>query len=488
LISLKKQTTTAFLWDFIGKIVRQGMGFIVSIFLARLLEPSDFGMIAMVMVIIGMANVFTDIGLGGALIQRRKVLSIHYSSVFYFNVFIGSFLTVLIYLLAPLISEFYHNEALLPLAQVMSLSFIIGALGSVQGTRLRKELNYKILTKVSLVSSLMSGVVGISLAFWGAGVWSLVAQSLTRGILYDILIWKKSGWVPDLQFSWKALKQLWGYGFRMFLSGLLEAVFSRLDYLVIGKLFEASALGFFQRAKSLNLFVIKYASGSLMSVLFPVLSKVQRDLPRFQTIVLKALAMISFATFLMLGGLYLVSKELIVLLYGIKWLPSVYYFKILALSGFAYPISTILVNVLSSRGKSKEFLKLEIYKKMVFLVSISVLYLYGIDAFLYALVIQAFINAILLNIFYASKEIRLSFFTLFKPILIQMIIAIVSVFIVVEINEYNNFSDFMILIIKGIEYIILYIILNKIFNTNAYAYIQNELNPITKKILQKIKI
>jgi O-antigen/teichoic acid export membrane protein len=487
LSSLKKQGINAFVWDFAGKIVKQGMGFIVSIFLARLLEPSDFGMIAMVMVVIGMATVFTDIGLGSALIQRRRVRPIHYASVFYFNIFVGFVFALLTYFYASTISEFYDNEKLLPLVEVMSLSFIIGALSSVQSTKLRKELNYALLTKIGLISSFVSGVVGVSLAFWGAGVWSLVAQTLSQGIIYNILIWTRANWKPSLQFSWKALRQLWGYGFRMFLSGMLNAIFTRLDYMIIGKLFDPASLGFFQRAKSFNLFIIKYSSGSLMSVLFPVLSKIQRDIPKLQRVVLKSLTILSLITFLLVGGLYVVSQELVVLLFGDKWLPSVMYFKILALSSFSYPLGSLFVSILSSRGKSKAFLRLEIYKKIVCLGSIVVLYMYGIDAFLYALVIQAFINAIWLNITYASREIDLSFWRLFQPILIQMLFAIFSVYLVYYINQTVDFNDFVMLCIKGIEYLVVFVSLNKLFATEAYKNIKLELQPIYNKLLKKVR-
>ena len=176
--------------------------------------------------------------------------------------------------------------------------------------------------------------------------------------------------------------QLWAYGFRMFLSGLLDAIFTRLDYLIIGKLFAPATLGFFQRAKSLNLMVAQNSSASLMSVLFPVLSKVQNDLQRFQRIVVKTMGIICFVVFLLLGGLYLVSEELIVLLFGEKWLPSVSYFQILVISGFGYPVSALLVNILSSRGKSKEFLLLEILKKVWFL-STSLFCISGVLVYIY---------------------------------------------------------------------------------------------------------
>jgi len=477
---LKAQGTKAFAWDFTGKMVTQGMSFIVSIFLARLLEPTDFGLIAMVMVIIGMASVFTDIGLGGALIQRRRLHRVHYSSVFYFNIVIGLLLTFLTYFAAPWVSEFYNNVELLPLVQVMSVSFLLGALSSVQSTRLRKELNYALLTKIGLGSSLVSGVIGVSLALYGAGVWSLVAQALSASIIYNILIWSVGHWKPTLEFSWKALIQLWGFGFRMFLSGMLDAIFTRLDFLIIGKLFPPATLGFFQRAKSLNFMVVQYSSGSLMTILFPILSKVQNDLSRFQNIIIKSLGIINFVVFMLLGCLYLISEELIVLLFSDKWLPSVEIFKILVLSGFAYPISALLVNVLASRGNSKAFLRLEIYKKLIASVNFVVLYFWGIDAFLYGLVIQTTLG-VSLNIVFASREISLPFFLFVKPIITQMSVSVISVLLTMSLTQNIEQLDLIMLILKGSIFTILYLLLNFIMKTSSLEYFLGEIMPIIKK-------
>ena len=176
--NLKAKGLSALLWDFFGKIARHGTTFIVTIFLARLLEPSDFGLIAIIMVIVMVAMVFTDVGLGGALIQRRRVLEIHYTSVFYFNVFVGSILALITFLSAHWISEFYENEQLVTITQVMSLMFIISAFSSVQINKLRKELNYVALAKADVSAAVLSGITSIVLAFYGAGVWSLVVQNL----------------------------------------------------------------------------------------------------------------------------------------------------------------------------------------------------------------------------------------------------------------------------------------------------------------------
>ncbi len=483
--SLKAQGTKAFIWDFMGKMATYGTGFVVSIFLARLLEPSDFGLVAMMMVIISIAGIFSDVGLGGALIQRQRVRPIHYSSVFYFNIFVGLLLALLTYFSAPMISEFYGNEQLLPLAEVLSLLFVINAFSSVQNARLRKDLNYALLAKVSFISSLVSGTIGISLAFLGAGVWSLVAQALSMGVVYNILIWSTANWMPGMIFSWKALVQLWGYGFRMFLSGFLNTVYTQLDFIIIGKLFAPATLGFFERAKSLHGMAMQYSSSSLMAVLFPVLSKVQKDLPRFQNIVLKSLGIISFVTFVVIGGLYLISHELIVLLYGQKWLPSIYYFKILILSGFAYPVSALLVNVLSSRGNSKAFLRLEIYKKLIGSISLIVLYFFGIEMFLYALIVQAFINGYILNILYASREISVPFIKFSKPLITQAVIAVVSVTLTTLFFKGIAFSDIIMILIKGTLFLVLYVGFSYLFKTSSFRYFLEQTMPLIRKKLVK---
>ncbi|MDQ7085031.1 MAG: oligosaccharide flippase family protein [Sulfurovum sp.] len=242
--SLKSQGINAFIWDFSGKIVMHGMTFVVAIILARLLEPSDFGLIAMVMVLFAMAGIFSDIGLSEALVQRKRVLAIHYSSVFYFNIFMASLLSIVSFSFAYLIADFYNNQDLIVLIQVISISFILQSLNSVHIAQFRKNLNFKALTKITFIASLLGGALGVSLAFQGLGVWSLVVQQLSTALIMNLLIWKTSTWRPHLVFSFKALTQLWNFGFRIFLSALLDKVFSRLDIIIIAKLFPPAMLGF----------------------------------------------------------------------------------------------------------------------------------------------------------------------------------------------------------------------------------------------------
>ena len=478
--NLKSLGLSALIWDFLGKIARYATTFIVTIILARILDPSDFGLIAMIMVIVMIALVFTDVGLGSALIQRRRLLPVHYASVFYFNVFIGAVLTLITFFSATMISNFYNNKELIPVTQVIALMFLINAFGSIQTNILRKELNYAALAKAEVSAAVLSGVTGIGLALYGMEVWSLVAQALSRGVFYNIFVWSASKWVPSLLFSLKALMQLWGFGFRMFLSGLIETVFIRLDIIIIGKLFTPVTLGFYDQAKRLNEMIIQFSAGSIMAVLFPVLSKVQKDLVRFQRIVIKVLGIICLIVFFLLGIMYLISEELIVLLFTEKWLPSVAYFKILILSGFAYPVSALLVNILSSRGKSKAYFRLEIYKKLLFGINLYVGFLWGIEGYLYGLVIVSILG-VSLNILFASREIKLPFFMFVKPIFIQMTISIISVWLVMLFVDEMRMYGILLLIMKSIIFTVLYFGINLFLQTSSYVNFSEEVVKVLRQ-------
>ena len=478
--NLKSKGITAFIWDFFGKLATQGTGFIVTMVLARLLEPSDFGLIAMLMVVVGIAQVFTDVGLGGALIQRSGTLPIHYSSVFYFTLFVAAVLTLGTFFSAELIADFYSNPRLIPLTQTISVLFIISALGSVQAVRLRKYLKYGLLTKAGFISALLSGVIGITLALTGAGVWALVAQIISQAVFYSIILWKFADWTPAFIFSFNALKQLWGFGFRMFLSNLLDAIYTRIDFLIIGKIFSAATLGYFQRAKQFNALVIQYSSGSLMSVMFPILSKVQDDLVRFRRIVFKALAILCFVTFLLIGGLYLSSQELIIFLFSDKWLPSVRYLELLLLSSFGYPLSALLVNILSSRGNSKAFLKLEIIKKSIFTLNLINAVYYGIEVYLYGLVIVSFLS-VLLNIVFASKELETGMLDYIKPIAMQMLLSITAVIITFQIVSLIDVNMLLMFLIKSVLFCLLFFVLNYLLQTKSYSEIYKLITSFIKK-------
>lgn len=477
--NLKKRGVSALIWDFSGKISNQIVSVLVTVVLARILEPADFGLVAICLVFIGIAQVFTDVGLGSALIQRKVVTQSHYSSVFYFNIFVALIFTVGTFFAAGWLSSFYGNPALNPLLQVSSILFLLNAFSSVQQTRLRKFLKYSIIAKIEISASILSGIVGICLAFYGAGVWSLMAQILTQRICSNLFLWFSSGWKPSLSFSLTSLTDLWGYGFRMFLSGLIESIFTRLDYLIIGKLYAADILGFFDRAKNLNNLVVKYTSESLMSVLFPVFSEIQNDTQRLQVIVLKAVVVLSGGLFILIGGLYLTAQDLIVFLYSDKWLPSGKYIELLLLSACGYPLSALFCNILAARGKSKKLLKLQIVKKSFATLNFINIMVFGLESFLYGLVI-VMLFSLSLNIYYSAKEIDMKSIDFAKPVLTQMLISIFSVWVTLNLVVYVQLSPFLNFIYKGVVFTLLYIVANALFKTQGYVQLNNFL--MSKKI------
>ncbi len=478
--SLKEQGVEAFIWDFFGKILIYGSSFLVTIILARLLTPSDFGIIAILMAIVSMASVLFDIGLAGALIQRKRVLDIHYTSVFYFNITTGFLLTILMSVFAPDIAAFYHNSSLECYLEVISILFTLIAFHTVQTVILKRHLNFKQLTKLNLLASLGSGFIGVSLSFLDFGIWSLILQVIFREVLFNINIWRSSPWKPSLKFSLKALKQLWSYGFHMFLAQVLTTVYQKLDYMIIAKLFPVSTLGYFHQAKQLNTFAITYFSSSLMSVLFPLLSKIQYNTKRFQSVVIKLLGLLLFVTFFILGELFLIADELIPFLLGEQWEASIAYFKLFLLSGFAYPISALMVDVLKSRGKSKEFLRLEVYKVFIMFSTLYVLYIFGIEYFLYSLIVMSSI-ATLLNIKFAVDEIKLSMMSIIKPIIIEMLLTVVTVSFITAI--FSNFSiNFMLLMLfKSLLFLSLYLFLHWLLKVNSFKYMKEEYKKFREK-------
>ena len=482
--SLKRQGTSAFIWDFGGKLARHGVSFVVSMILARLLTPADFGLVAMVMVIVGVAGIFTDVGLGSALVQRRFVPDLYYSSVFYFNLAVGALLTTVVFFSAPWIAAFYHDEALTALSRVVAFSFLLNAFSAVQTTRLRRELDYALLTKANLLSSLVSGLLGVLLAFLGAGVWALVIQSLSQGLFYNLLIWIRSSWRPSAVFSIRALRRLWRFGFHIFLSALLDRISSTMDDLLIGKLFPAAYLGHYNRSKALRQLIVDYSSGSIMSVMFPILSKVQNDLLRFRKIVMKAFHLILFVVFLMMGWLYLIAHDLISLLYGSQWDRAADYFQIMVLSAFVYPISALMVNVLSSRGKSTEFLRLDLYKKLLIPFNLGVLYLFGIEAFLYFIIATSFV-ALYMNAVFVKREIDLPLRDIFRPLFLQYAIILLLLVLIERVDLIPHRNPLLETVAYTLEFIPLYFAANHWLKIEGYIYFMQEFRPIMEKFKRK---
>ena len=392
MISLKEQTTSAFLWDYSGNVVGMGTTFVIGVILARLLPPADFGLVAMVAVFIGLVQGLMDFGLSGALVQRSKPSAEHFTSAFAVNVVLGLMLAGLAFAAAPLVARFYDEPRLILITRVLALGFILRSLTLVHEAWLRKHLKFQTLTQIRIGASILGGSVGIVLAWQGWGVWSLVAQSLVSASASVGGFWSLGGWKPGRTFSFTALKELWAYGSHMFAAGLLNTVFTKVDVLIVGKLFSAADLGFFTRAKGLVRIVVRFSSDSVGRVMFPVLSTIQDQEERFRRVSVQTLALVSFAAFFLSGWLYVVAYPLIVLLLTETWVPAAPMLRLFCLSAYVVPVNSIILSMLKSKGRSKIFLQLEVIKKALYLLALIVGFRSGIGGYLIALAVISVIN------------------------------------------------------------------------------------------------
>jgi O-antigen/teichoic acid export membrane protein len=478
---LKKQSLNAIIWDLGGKFSAQIVGLIVSIFLARLLPPEDFGLLAMVMVVIAMSNIFITGGLDMALIQRKEVTKNHYGSVFFINVIIGFFLATLSFLLAEPLANFYNNEQVKPVMQLSSLTFIIYSFGRVKTAHLTKSLKMKVISKGNILSTFIGGILGIILAYNDFGVWSLVFQNLISGLTYNIYIYFSDRWNPKLTFHKESLMELWTFGFRMFLSNFLNIITSKLDNLLIGKLFNDSTLGFYYRAKNTNEYVINFTSSSIGAVFLPVLSKFQNDQSSFLVIFIKLFHLVCFLSFLISGMLFLIGDELIVLMYSETWIESAYYFRVMAIGIACYPTSTMLLLILTSKGNSKSFLRLEILKKVLVFSALGFGFLISVNFYIYLFVIALYIS-VLFNIWFAAKEVKKSSWLFFNIIMkyISASVLCASVTFLFE-KYYIDYNLIVEILIVSIIFLFQYSLICYLFKFKGFNYFTSELKSFIKK-------
>jgi teichuronic acid exporter len=378
--SLKSKTIHALSWSFIEAIGARGVQFVIGIVLARLLFPEQFGLIGMLTIFMAVAQAFLNSGFGAALIQKRDATPIDTCSIFYFNIMVGLAATGLLCLAAPWIAAFYNQPILTPLTRVLSLTIVINSFGLIQNTVLAKQIDFKTLTKVSLVAGLISGAIGITMAFYGFGVWSLAVQQISSSFFGTILLWFFNTWRPALIFSLKSLREMFGFGSRLLASGLLDQIFSNVYLLVIGKVFSASDLGFFTRAKSLQELPSQTLAQMVGRVTFPVFSTMQEDPARLKRGMNKALTMLVLVNFPMMIGLAAAARPLVLVLLTEKWAESIPYLQLLCLVGLLYPLHVINLNLLQALGRSDLFLRLEIIKKILVVINIAITWRWGISA------------------------------------------------------------------------------------------------------------
>lgn len=414
------------LWDLSGKFASQTVRFIISIVLTRLLTPLEFGVVGMALAIIIVAGIFVDLGFNQAIVQTKEITQQQYSSIFFLNAAMALVVTILCFLLAAPVARFYNQPQIEPVFKWLSLSFLVNGLNLVPAAILYRKLMLKLNSILVIIASIFSGTVGIIMAFTGYGIWSLVTQSLLNSLLLLIMTFLSARWSPSLTFSFTALKPLWLYGSRMFASGFLDNVYMRLDTFIIGKIFSANTLGYYTRAQSMDNFVRQFSVTSIMGALFPYIAKHQDDRAALNNLFVRCLHIVCFASIALSGIFFLTSSYLFTLLFTARWQYAAELFQLISVVSFAWPVSSLMCNIIAGTGNSAAFLKLEVYKKILFLPVYLFGFILGLKGFLVCFIVANFI-AIILNAFFVHKEIAITVFAQLKLILSYFISGIAAV-------------------------------------------------------------
>ena len=413
--SLKDKTVKGVGWSAIDSVAQHAVTFIVGIVLARLLSPDDYGLLGIIAIFTAVCTAIINGGFSQALIRKKDVTEDDYNTAFIVNLCMSLFLYVIIFLCSPLIARFFGRVELVSLTRVSSLGIIIGALALVQQTRLTKRIDFKTQTKISILSSVTSGVVGIIMAFLGFGVWSLVAQGLINQGIRTILLWLFNHWSPIFYFSSSSFKELFGFGWKLMAVSLLDTIWKELYQVVVGKFYSASSLGQYTRAKQFSQLFSSNLTNVIQRVTFPVLSNIQDDRLRMLSAyrrIIKISVFISAVCMLFLGA---ISDPLLYCLIGPKWHEAATYLPLICIVGSTYPLQALNLNILEVQGRSDLFLGLEIIKKIIAVGPLLVGAFVSIKAMLYTNLVTAFIS-FLLNSHYSGKLVGYSSWMQMKEI------------------------------------------------------------------------
>ena len=480
---LKDKTVKGVGWSAIDNIAQYAVSFVVSIVLARLLSPEDYGLLGIIAIFTAVCTALINGGFSSSLIRKKDVTDDDYNTVFFINFGMSLLLYVVIFLCAPLISRFFGREELVSLTRVSSLGMIIGALALVQQTRLTKRIDFKTQTKITLIASTVSGIIGILMAATGFGVWALVAQSLSSQLLRTILLWFFNKWAPRIRFSIQSFKELFGFGWKLMVSGLLDTVWKELYQVVVGKFYSPATLGQYTRAKSFSQLFSSNLTGVIQRVTYPVLSDIQDDKTRMVAAYRRIIKTTMFVTVVCMFFLGAISEPLLYCLIGPKWHEAALYLPLICISGSLYPLHALNLNMLQVQGRSDLFLGLEIVKKIIYLGPLFVGAFVGIMPMLYVNLFASII-CYFLNSYFPGKLLGYSSLMQIKDIAPEYGIALM-VALSVWFLKYLPISNWVILPIQIIVGVAVFFILCKVTKIQEYEEMKEMIMPFIQKIRKK---
>ncbi len=479
--SLANKTVKGVSWSFIDTLANQGITFLVGLVLARLLTPEDYGLIGIILIFVAIFNSIVDSGFSNALIRKKDATDVDYNTVFVSNLVVSVVLCLVLFFSSPLIAHFFALSQLDMLLKVMSSMVIINAFAIIQRTLLVKKIDFKSQTKISLISSITSGIIGIAMALREFGVWSLVGQQISRQLLNTIFLWVYAKWYPKLQFSWQSFKELFGFGWKLLVSGLIATIWNEIYQVVIGKCYSPTTLGQYTRAHQFSNLCSSNLTTIIQRVSYPVLSSIQNDIERLKAGYKRIIRISMLLSFVLTLGMAATAKSMILVLIGEQWLPAVPFLQIICFQMMLYPLHALNLNMLQVQGRSDLFLRLEIIKKIVGIVPL----LLGIFIDIYFMLIGSVFTgmfAYYLNAYYSGPSLNYSIIEQVKDILPSFGVAITMAAVVYAMS-FIPLSPFALFPLQVLVGAITTIFLCKLIKLPEYA----ELEEIALKGLKKIR-
>lgn len=467
---LKVKAASGMAWTAIQKYMVMGVQFVSGIILARLLTPYDYGCIGMLAIFTTIASSFIDGGFGSALIQKKKPTQSDYSTIFFWNLGVALLMFAILFLCAPAIAKFYNIPLLSSILRVQSITLVIGAFNIIQSNQLRKQLQFKVISIVTTITSIVSVVITIVMAYMGYGVWSLVISNIISSIIPTTVYWIYSKWRPKFIFSWKSFKELFSFGFYMFLTHLINNISSQIQGLLIGKVYNPSTMGYYSKAHSTELLASKSISDIMNQVTYPLYAEIQDEKDRLIAVIRRITLTLSYATFPILFLLLLLAKPIFVLLYSERWLLSVPYFQILCIAGLAVCLQGVNLQAIAAVGKSKNMLVGTIVKRIVGLTFIiGGLSLFGMPGLLWGMVLNSWF-AYFVNAWLVSKHVGYKLDRQLLDILPMMLLSGGCAVVCYLMGRFLGLSMYPTAAIQLILYVALYLGCSILFKLDSYQY------------------
>lgn len=440
---IKTKTINAFSWSLVEGFMGQGVVFIIGLVLARLLTPEDFGLFGILLVFIALSNSLVEGGLGNALIRKKNLDKNDYDTVFLCNVSVGFLIYLIVYLTSPFISIFFKENSLSLLIKISSLAIIFNSFSIIQKTILVKLLDFKKQAMISVVSSVIAGFIAVFMAYNDYGIWSLVFLTLIRQFLISVFLWVFSGWFPNFIFDKESFRELFGYGYKLVLSSLINSIYQNLYTILIGKFFSSTFLGYYSRADGFQKPISSNLALGIRRISFPVLSEFQDDNNLLKEKFRKFIRLSFFLSSSILVAFAAMARPIILILIGEKWSESIYYTQLLCIPGILYPLQILNLNILNLKGFSNLNLKLEIIKKLILIPLVLLTIGFSIEILIYGLILFSFIE-FFINSYYTKKIISYNISSQLKDLIPYILISISYFLLVFTITFFrlNNYEMF----------------------------------------------